>query len=211
MSTRGGMDFSARMHAPAATGGLEDLFGDRDEPLPLLVDDSLPTGRRRSWIRWLVINVLVVAGMAVVAVATLRSADVDISVIFVVTALIALRLVLLAVEWVKAPSLPGRSAAGRSGGDSSGTDALRAAVRRWERNLQWAHDDPDRYSRNLLPVLTELADERLRLRHGITRESDPRRARQLLGDPLWAALHDRGRHVPKARDLESYVDSLEKL
>ena len=32
----------------------------------------------------------------------------------------------------------------------------------------------------------ELTDERLRQRHGITRASDPRRARQLLGEPLWS-------------------------
>ena len=60
-------------------------------------------------------------------------------------------------------------------------------------------------------MLAELADERLRLRHGITRESDPRRARELLGDPLWAALHDRGRRSAKARELETYVDALERL
>jgi hypothetical protein len=28
---------------------------------------------------------------------------------------------------------------------------------------------------------------------------------------LWAALHDRGRRTPKARDLETYVDALERL
>jgi hypothetical protein len=62
-----------------------------------------------------------------------------------------------------------------------------------------------------LPVLAELTDERLRLRHGITRATDPRRARELLGDPLWAALHDRGRRTPKAREFETYVDVLERL
>jgi hypothetical protein len=62
-----------------------------------------------------------------------------------------------------------------------------------------------------LPVLAELADERLRLRHGITRASDPRRARDLLGDPLWAALHDPGRRTAKSSELETYVTALERL
>jgi 3-isopropylmalate dehydrogenase len=60
-------------------------------------------------------------------------------------------------------------------------------------------------------VLAELADERLRLRHGITRDSDPRRARELLGAPLGGAVHDRGRRAAKARELETYVDALERL
>src|SRR6185436_4289978 len=96
------------------------------------------------------------------------------------------------------------------GGDRA-PDSLRAAVRRWERNLGRAHSDPDLYARNVLPVLAELADERLRLRHGITRAADPRRARELLGEPLWAALHDRGRRSAKPSELETYVNALERL
>jgi hypothetical protein len=60
-------------------------------------------------------------------------------------------------------------------------------------------------------VLAELTDERLRLKHGITRSSDPRRARELVGDPLWELLDDRDRRVPKARELSQYVDALEKI
>nr|BFE76467.1 hypothetical protein GCM10020092_097680 [Actinoplanes digitatis] len=58
-------------------------------------------------------------------------------------------------------------------------------MRRWERQLDWSQSDAEKFSRNVLPVLAELADERLRLKHGITRSSDPRRARELLGEPLW--------------------------
>ena len=60
-------------------------------------------------------------------------------------------------------------------------------------------------------MLAELTDERLRLKHGITRESDPRRARELLGEPLWALLAEPGRRPPKARELGTYVDALEKI
>ncbi|GAA0504331.1 hypothetical protein Ade02nite_28370 [Paractinoplanes deccanensis] len=207
MSMRDRADFVRQTHTPMSTGGLDDLFGYREEPVP--VEELTPVEKRRSARSWFLVNVAVIAVVTVVVVALLRSSDIDISVVFVVTALIALRLVVLAVQWVKAPPVPKRSASrGMSG--RSGTDSLRAAVRRWEKTLQRAHDDPDQYWRNVLPVLAELTDERLRLRHGITRQSDPRRARELLGDPLWAALQG-GEKKSKPRDLATYVDALERL
>jgi hypothetical protein len=93
----------------------------------------------------------------------------------------------------------------------AGTDSLRSAVRRWEQRLEWSRSDPNAFARNVLPVLGELADERLRLHHGITRASDPQRARELLGEPLWLALGDPGRRPPRPRDLTAYVETLERL
>ncbi|MGK5680935.1 hypothetical protein [Actinoplanes sp. URMC 104] len=191
-----------------STGGLDDLFGSRDEPP---AGDEAEAPRRRSWLGWIVRNVLLVGVASAVVIAVMRMNDLDISVVFVVAALTGLRLVLLAVAEVGAPPAPKRSDRRGHADGTGGTDSLRAAVRRWEQNLERAHDDADLYSRNVLPVLAELTDERLRLRHGITRASDPRRARELLGDPLWAALHDRGRRTPKTREFESYVDVLERL
>jgi hypothetical protein len=121
---------------------------------------------------------------------------------------------MLAVSEVAPPPLPRRSA---RGGEESGAytwtngDMLRGAVRRWEQQLDWSQDDPDRFSRIVLPALWELADERLRLRHGITRATDPRRAREVLGEPLWQMLNEAGRRAPKPRDLTAYVDALEKI
>ena len=61
-------------------------------------------------------------------------------------------------------------------------------------------------------MLAELTDERLRLRHGITRASDPRRARELLGEPLWQLLAEPGRRRAEGpRAVETYVDALERL
>ena len=83
--------------------------------------------------------------------------------------------------------------------------------RRWEQRLDWSQSDADRFSRNVLPVLAELTDERLRLRHGLTMTSDPRRARELIGEPLWRALHEPGRRPPKRAELATLVESLERL
>jgi hypothetical protein len=189
-------------------GGLDDLFSFREEPVP---DEAEPVAKPRSRLAWVARNALLIAVATTVTVAALRAGGIDVSIVLVVAAYTGLRLILLAVSEVAPPPLPKRPNGVAGSGPDVGDDSLRVAVRRWEQNLDRAHNDPDLYSRNVLPVLAELTDERLRLRHGITRATDPRRARELLGDPLWAALHDRGRRTPKARDLETYVDALERL
>lgn len=190
-------------------GGLDDLFSFREEPP---VEEAAPVSpKSRSRLAWVPRNVLLITVATVVTVAGLRAANVRVSIPLIVAAFIGLRLIMLAVAEVAPPASPKRPPG--AGGSATGPagDSLRAAVRRWEQNLERAHSDPDLYSRNVLPVLAELTDERLRLRHGITRATDPRRARELLGDQLWAALQDGGRRPPKARDLETYVDTLERL
>ncbi|GAB3945692.1 hypothetical protein GCM10027614_37900 [Micromonospora vulcania] len=54
--------------------------------------------------------------------------------------------------------------------------------------MDWSNTRPERFTSVVLPRLAELADERLRLTHAVTRESDPARARVLLGDRLWTFL-----------------------
>jgi hypothetical protein len=191
-------------------GGLEGLFSARDEPL---AEATEPAAKSRSWVLLLLRDVVMIAAAVAVVNAVLHAAKLRVSLLVIVAALVALRLIMLAVSEVAPPPMPkrGAGAARRAGLNGDSFDSLRAAVRRWEKTLSRAQADPDLYSRNVLPALAELTDERLRLRHGITRTSDPRRARELLGDPLWAALHDQGRRTPKARDLETYVDVLERL
>jgi hypothetical protein len=189
---------------------LDELFGARDEPV---VEEPVeaPVVREKSKALWLLRNILLVAAATTVAVAALRAGGLHAPLVLIIAAFIGLRLILLAVSEVAPPPLPKRRGGGSGASSGPASDALRAAVRRWERTLDRANADPDLYSRNVLPVLAELADERLRLRHGITRASDPRRARELLGDPTWEALHDSGRRAGKTRELESLVDALERL
>jgi hypothetical protein len=189
---------------------LDDLFSARDEPVEEQTAEA-PVARPRSRALWLLRNALLVAAATTVTVAALRAGNLHAPLILIIAAFIGLRLVLLAVSEVAPPPLPKRRGAGSGSSSGPASDALRAAVRRWERTLDRAHADPDLYSRNVLPVLAELADERLRLRHGITRASDPRRARELLGDPTWAALHDPSRRAGKTRELEALVDAVERL
>jgi hypothetical protein len=196
-------------------GGLDDLFAMGAEPA---VEEPLATERRPpSRALWVLRNLLLVAAATVVAVAALRSAGIGVSVLLVIAAFVALRLLMLAVAEVAPPPAPQRPAPRRTVADEegfyhwAGTDSLRSAVRRWEQRLEWSQSDPAAFARNVLPVLAELTDERLRLRHGFTSASDPRRARQVLGEPFWQMLTDPGPRRPRARDLASYVETLERL
>jgi hypothetical protein len=194
-------------------GGLDELFsfGD-DEPV---AEPQPEPEKPKSRAGWYVRNALLVAVATVVTVAGLRMAGTKVSILIIVAAFIALRLLMLAVSEVAPP--PAARAAIRRGGEEPGayrwvgTDSLRAAVRRWEQRLEWSQSDAERFSRNVLPVLSELTDERLRLRHGITRASDPQRARELIGEPLWRLLDEPGRRPPKRPDFEVYVQALERL
>jgi len=194
-------------------GGLDELFSFADEPV---VEEEPPAEEKPpSRAGWLIRNALLVAVATTVTVAGLRIAGVRIPILVVVAAFIALRLLMLAVAEVAPPPavrVSARRAVEESGQYHwAGTDSLRTAVRRWEQRLDWSQSDAERFSRNVLPVLAELTDERLRLRHGVTRASDPRRARELVGEPLWQALADPGRRPPKRQELATLVEALERL
>jgi hypothetical protein len=84
-----------------------------------------------------------------------------------------------------------------------GADGLAPAVHRWHVRLQ--------RKRTLQPNLAELVDERLRLRHGCTRASDPARARTLLGERLWAYLGESTARTPSPRDFAAMLKTVEEL
>ncbi|REF35832.1 hypothetical protein DFJ64_1224 [Thermasporomyces composti] len=63
-----------------------------------------------------------------------------------------------------------------------------ADVRRWEQLLELVHGDGEYFRRSVLPAIGDLVDERLRTAHGITRASDPERARDILGHRVWTFL-----------------------
>ena len=200
-------------HEPdSGAGGLDGLFSFADEPV---VEEAPAEERPPSRAGWLIRNALLVAVATTVTVAGLRLAGVRVPILVVVAAFIALRLLMLAVAEVAPPPavrVSARRAVEESGEYHwSGTDSLRTAVRRWEQRLDWSQSDAERFSRNVLPVLAELTDERLRLRYGITRASDPRRARELVGEPLWQTLVDPGRRPPKRQELATLVEALERL
>nr|WP_205808575.1 hypothetical protein [Micromonospora sp. HNM0581] len=159
----------------------------------------------------------VTTAATVVTVAGLRAIGLRVSLLVLVAAVVTLLVVRRIVAALAPPPKPGRGGSSTQGGEEPGTynwdarDALRAAINGWAAPLEWSKTRPERFSTVILPRLAELADERMRLKHGITRESDPVRARALLGDRLSSFLETPPRRTPSPRDLAAIVAELEKI
>ncbi|GAB3139538.1 hypothetical protein GCM10027290_08890 [Micromonospora sonneratiae] len=186
--------------------GLDALLGEDDDPPPT-------TNRRRFvWLRY----GLTAAAFTAVTVVGMRMFNIELSVWAIFAGFLALLAVRRVTTQVAPPPAPRRHRyrdtaddAGRYRSDER--DALRGAVKSWEKALGRAGGDRDWFRQELLPMLGELADERLRQRHGLTRASDPDRARALLGEPLWNLLAGKGRRSPSPKDYTVIVAELENL
>jgi hypothetical protein len=172
---------------------------------------------RRAVIRLVVRDGLLLAAGSLVTVVALRWVGVGVSVVVVAAVLTAVRLLVLSVT--EARAVPARVAVVRRPDDAEHDydysfdegDLLRSAVRRWEQRLEWSDGDPDQFARIVRPVLTELVDERLRARHGVTLASNPARAREVLAPPLWQLLSDPQAPTPRMQDWPAYVRALQRL
>ncbi|MDM4722520.1 hypothetical protein QTQ03_24085 [Micromonospora sp. WMMA1363] len=181
----------------------------------LTAEEDGPSRRPRSGRRsgQVLRAVLAVAAAVVVLAAGLRVLGLQVSPLVLVAAVAALIAVRRVVSSLAPPRSAARTApkAGRSAGGPGTGDALRTAINGWERPLDWASGDRERFAERILPRLGELTDERLRQRHGLTRDSDPARARALLGEPLWTFLAAPSRRTPSPRALAAIVAELEKI
>ncbi|MFD2764102.1 hypothetical protein [Micromonospora eburnea] len=175
-----------------------------------------PAPERRGRLRWLARTLASTAAIVVVVVVGLRTVGLQVSLWILVAGVLAL-LAVRRVTAALAPPPPPRAGGRAPGGEEPGSwnwaaqDALRAAINGWERPLDWCAGDRERFTTRILPRLGELADERLRQKHGVTRESDPARARALLGEPLWTFLNTPPHRPPSPRVLAAIVVELEKL
>jgi hypothetical protein len=90
-------------------------------------------------------------------------------------------------------------------------DGLYVAMSRWDTRLEWTERDPGRFARVVRARLADVADERLRQRHGITRTADPVRARELMGELLWAFVHVPITRNPTPSEMAAIVAKVEEL
>ncbi|WP_406075062.1 hypothetical protein [Micromonospora sp. NBC_01638] len=193
----------------SSSTSIDDLLAFEEEEAP-----AGPPARGSRWgpllrlLAW-------AAGVVAVLLVGLRAVGLQVS----LPVLIAGVLAVLAVRRITAmlappPPPPGRRV-GKGEEDGSynwgARDALRGAINRWERPLDWSNTRLERFTEVVLPRIGELADERMRLKHGVTRESDPARARVLLGARLWTFLATPPRRTPSPRDLAVIVAELEKI
>lgn len=182
---------------------IDDLLGG---PAPA-VDDRLASSDRPG--AELLKGFLLVGALTLVGMFALRVAGLGAPWWFVAAVALAAVLVFRTVRAVR-PPLPSRQA-GRSLGEGAPADGLRQALRRWETRLDWCHGDTSAFNRKLRTSLVEIVDERLRQRHGITRESDPARARAVLGEPLWTFLAEPVRRPPNPRELTNLIAWMERI
>lgn len=191
------------------TATIDDLLRHVEEP-----EASAP--RRKTGVGWALRVVLLAGAWTALTVFGLRLLGLNLSAIGAFAGFLALLLVRRMTVRL-APPVPPRRTRGRptrwaDGPDrSTGDDALRSAVRAWAQGLAWSHGNPGSFARVVLPRLRDLADERLRLRHGVTRASDPDRARQLLGERTWAILDGHPNRTPTLTDYTAIASELEKI
>ncbi|MEU7169956.1 hypothetical protein ABZ949_00515 [Micromonospora tulbaghiae] len=190
---------------------IDDLLSFGEEPSG---EAERPSGGGRA--RALLRTAAVTAAVVVVVLVGLRAVGLKVPIWIIVTGVLAV-LAVRRVTTALSPPPPPRAGARAPAGEEPGTwnwsarDALRTAINGWERPLDWSADNRERFTERILPRLGELADERLRQRHGVTREPDPARARALLGEPLWTFLDTPVRRPPSPRDLAAIVAELEKI
>ncbi|MEE6257552.1 hypothetical protein [Plantactinospora sonchi] len=192
---------------------IDDLLRHEEEPA------AADPGRRRPGMvgRWLR-SALVAAALAIAVLAALRMVGVALSPAAVFAGFLALLLLRqVTTGLAPVPPSPVRISRSGTGGEEDGSynwsarDALSASMSRWENKLAWSQGESERFARSVVPQLGDLADELLRRRHGLTRATDPDRARALLGEKLWDLLETPPRRTPSPRDLAAIVAQLEKL
>lgn len=90
-----------------------------------------------------------------------------------------------------------------------------AAMRAIEERLELVRGDADYFRRTVLPTLTALVEDRLRLAYGIDPDGEPERARALLGQRLAEFLYAEpgpGRErPPSGSELATIVTEMERL
>lgn len=182
---------------------LDDLL-DHDDGRP----DRTPGVRAVRWTLAAVLAAAMLAGGLVLALHLFGIALSYLKAFGGFLTLIALHRAVKALEMAPPGRLGGRP---EHPTDHAGPDGLALAAGRWQSQLNWSRAGPNPSKKSAAPIVAELADERLRRHHGITRHSNPDRARELLGEKLWSYLADPAARTPSSRDLATMLTQVEKL
>jgi hypothetical protein len=197
------------------TSSLDDLL-DVGEQLP----EQAPAGRLPGGTRrWTVRTLLVAAGGTLVGGLLMRIiSEKTVPWLLLFVGLVVVQVLWAVLVWVRNPQLPDtlryRIAPSQRSTLLEGRDGLAMASQRWHRNLAWfglQGGNSDQYSRTLQPRLARLVEERLRLRHGVSLRADPARARELIGEQLWALVSAPAKRAPSARELAALVKQMEAI
>jgi hypothetical protein len=179
---------------------------------------SMPIRRRGT--PWLRQGLLIAAGLVFAADLLARLAGYAPPLLLLVALggafAFSYRLLALVVEpaWrltgdVVRPPVPGAMSVAEF--DHDGSDGVEDGIRIWARRMEWGLTSSRRYELTLAGRLGDLADQALRRRYGITRATDPARARQLLGERVWRAVHPPPQWMPSELELAAVVGQLAQV
>jgi hypothetical protein len=200
---------------PIAEVGLDDLFGQQGGPQRPVGGSLTSPGAR-----WLVGRVFFAVAGAIVLYGALYVMRLTVPFPLLVVTIFVVTLVKYILGGVSAPPLP-RQVTGRGlrpmdpsatagGADEDPHDGVAVAVGRWTTRLGWLGEG--RKGREAQPAwLGDLVDGRLRVRYGFTRDSDPRRAREMMGEHLWRMLQDPLAGSRSPADMAVLVKRIEEL
>jgi hypothetical protein len=133
--------------------------------------------------------------------------------LLVLGSMLAIYLLRVVLGTIHAPRLPVtlRNTPPRSASAGTNDDGIRQAARRWDQRLDYAHDDARHMAHLIQPAFADVVDERLRLVHGITRASDPARARELIGPQLWKFITQPVPRQVTPQEIATLVAQMEAL
>lgn len=204
-----------------ATSSIDELLGyDEDVTAPGRAHRPRhwPGSRSRSVIGWLARTLAYAAASGALVLFAMRLVELSVPYVLAFTAMLALLVIRRLLRVVAAPPRPRAAMARRSSAavdevvyQRQARDGLSTATGRWESRLEWGDDNADRFHRAVQRRLAELADERLRRRHGISRYDEPARARAILGEPLWNFLVTPAGRPPTSRELSAILTRMEEL
>jgi hypothetical protein len=172
---------------------------------------------RPSSFRWLVRPVIIAVLGSVIGGLMMRAFGLAVPYPLIFMILLAAQLLRRTLAWVNPAPIPVtllhqvRQPTGEH--HSTPADGLYLATARWDTRLAWVRlqHDPEQFARTVQPRLVQLIDERLRLRHGVLRDREPERARELLGEPLWTFVSRPVRQGMSPRDVTALIGWMEKL
>ena len=186
---------------------LDDLLRYDDEP-------AMPARVRLRFRPSRVIAAVVgCIGATVLILVLLRSAGYAAPFFLVLAALLVVVTLNMLVREVGARPLPDtlKSGPAPTRWANSDDDGLAAAIRHWEMRLDWTGQEGRRFASATQPGIVEIIDERLRVRHGIDRDIDPARARELLGPGLHRFVTEPVKRRMSGPELAALASEMEDL
>jgi phage shock protein PspC (stress-responsive transcriptional regulator) len=193
---------------------LDDLLT-YDEPEP---ERPTRSGSDALW-WWLLKSSGIAAVVAGVAYGIARLAGYSVPYLLLFMVVLCVIVLYGLVNWIRPRPLPAtlvRASAELVSEDqetSRGQDGLYLATARWDTRLAWVRlqNDKGQFARTVQPMLIGIIDERLRQRHGVLRPADPRRARALMGEQLWAFVTVPLTKNPTPREVAGVIALMEEL